>query len=250
MLLDSFAGRAAIAIHNARLYQEKSALYDVSRAITSSGRLEEVLDKIWHAMRPLIPAESALLFRWDPEAGELSLGGSFGYDKVFLKEQRFTFRQREGYPGWVAATRQSLLISDVAVRPDFPPKYPEMNNGKPLGSFAGVPLVVHDQFGRGLRLDQHHAASCSRNICACWKPWPSRSPITVEQARLFEETEFRAEEKTRLAGKLERRNQQLAAISLVTAAMRSKDDPETVLRLALTGVTGTAGLQLTPRFLL
>ena len=74
MLLDSFAGRAAIAIHNARLYQEKSALYDVSRAITSSGRLEEVLDKIWPAVRPLIPAESALLFRWDPEAGELWLG--------------------------------------------------------------------------------------------------------------------------------------------------------------------------------
>ena len=164
MLLDSFAGRAAIAIHNARLYQEKSALYDVSRAITSSGRLEEVLDKIWRAMRPLIPAESALLFRWDPEAGELSLGGSFGYDKVFLKEQRFTFRQREGYPGWVAATRQSLLISDVAVRPDFPPKYPEMNNGKPLGSFAGVPLVVRDQLvgvfaltstARGVLLEEH-----------------------------------------------------------------------------------------------
>ena len=66
--------------------------------------------------------------------------------------------------------------------------------------------------------------------------------MAVEQARLFEETEFRAEEKTRLAGKLERRNQQLAAISLVTAAMRSKDDPETVLRLALTGVTADTGL--------
>ena len=104
-LLESFAGRVAIAIHNARLYREKSALYDVSRAITSSGRLEEVLDEIWRAMRPLIPAESALLFRWDPEAGELLVGGSFGYDKTFLQEQRFAFRPREGYPGWVAATR-------------------------------------------------------------------------------------------------------------------------------------------------
>ena len=59
---------------------------------------------------------------------------------------------------------------------------------------------------------------------------------------------MRAEEKTRLAGKLERRNQQLAAISLVTAAMRSEDDPETVLRLALTGVTADAGLSFSRAF--
>ena len=70
-LLESFASRATIAIYNARLYQEKSALYDVSKAITTSNGLDEMLEKIWRATQQLIPAEAAILFRWDGGSGEL-----------------------------------------------------------------------------------------------------------------------------------------------------------------------------------
>ena len=117
-----------------------------------------------------------------------------------------------------------------------------MNRGKLLGSFAGVPLIVRNQLVGVFALTSTVRGALRLEHLRLLEALAEQIAIAVEQARLFEETEQRADEKARLADKLERRNQQLAAIGKVTAAMRSEDDPETVLRLALTGVTADAGL--------
>lgn len=113
------ASHAAIAVSNARLYEEArkqveylSFLHDTSRHLTSSLDMREILQQLLQRVVTLLGVEAGSIGLIDDERGELvfevAVGG--GADAV----QGVALKLGEGIAGWVALTGEAAVVQDVA----------------------------------------------------------------------------------------------------------------------------------------
>ncbi len=81
----TFASYAAVAIENARLYDQaqeqayaSAALLQVAQAVASLGNLDEILETIMRTMPILVGIQRAALYLWDPIEGSYTSSHEFG----------------------------------------------------------------------------------------------------------------------------------------------------------------------------
>lgn len=222
-VLSSFASRVSIAIQNAKRFEEKNALLDVSKNIGSDLRWEEITKKVFESTRKLIAFERGLLFLWDKAQRKLVVEGSMGYDPEFLEKEGFKFKLGEGYTGRIAELRKPLLISDTHEPREITAKYTNIAFGLELRSYVGIPLIIRDELIGVFALTSSIPAAFHEEHIQLLTALSSQITVAYDQARLFRETDRRAA--------------QLGAINQIAVAMRGEDDPKTVIRIALTGAT-------------
>ena len=152
-LASALAAQAAIAIENARLYEEShrrleqmTALFEVGKALVSSLDLQEVLGRICRETTRLFRVTSAYVSRWDeaegtntviaeyigPEASPLEQISDLGV--VYRTREHLAERLRQGLP-------YVMHLSD----PNLPPeerRYLEQYDGK---SVLVLPLVAREK---------------------------------------------------------------------------------------------------------
>ncbi len=130
-LLQTFAGQAAVAIENARLFdmtdqqlalrvQELDTMQRIDQALNRTLDLRSVVDITmdW-ALRKSGATAGALLMR-DREAGTLKVVASYGYPQDSpLDEEGVTLPDDEGVLGRVVRSAQPSLITDVSIDPDY-----------------------------------------------------------------------------------------------------------------------------------
>jgi signal transduction histidine kinase len=131
-LLETFAGQAAIAIENARLFdmtdqqlalrvQELDTMQRIDQELNRTLRLEAVVDITmdW-AMRKSGASAGALLMR-DRERGELRVIAAYGYEDgtPFKQGEDAVFSDDWGVVGRVVRSAQPSLITDVEIDPDY-----------------------------------------------------------------------------------------------------------------------------------
>jgi PAS domain S-box-containing protein len=148
-----FAAQAAIAIENARLYTmtarqltEMTALYDISRAVALSLKLDDHLHGLLERLAHIMGAQRTMVGLVGPsETGRLRL--HVGYDPSRADPWlRHLDLLPERYPEIqeVMWTRRPLVISDVSTEPLLAPIREHL---EPLGlrSLMVLPLVVREQ---------------------------------------------------------------------------------------------------------
>lgn len=195
---EHLADHAAIAITNARLFQderrraqEMAAINEINRTITASLDLETTLTAILENVQQIVPYFVAEICLWDAAQEIMFTRGSAG-DATYRTEMGGFYHLDEGYTGWIAHHRQPLLIPDTSARQDVRPKLDLLD--RPLRSYLGMPLLVGDELVGTLELASDEVGAYSQADLTTLQTFASQTAIALENARLYEAQRRQAEE--------------------------------------------------------
>lgn len=189
-VLTTIATQAAVAIENARLFQEvhrhlqeTQMLFDVSKRITGVLALQDLLQSIIQAAIHSIPAaERGSLHLLDEESGHLVIRAYVGYGPDIVEETRL--RRGEGYAGWVTQHQEPLLIHDV--RDDDRAVYVG-DLAKAIKSGICVPLLVKGQGIGAISLDNRTTTHAfTQEDVRILTTFAGPAALAIESARLYE----------------------------------------------------------------
>jgi GAF domain-containing protein/ActR/RegA family two-component response regulator len=216
-LLTRFADHAAIAIENARLFQEEQlrrqqveAVRVVTEDITRELDLAILLELIAHRAAELSKTTASVIYVWD-EAAQVLVPRAWHGFADWIRDLRL--RLGEGLAGTAAKRRERVQVSDYRTSPHAHPlvvKHTEMT------AAIAEPLLHHDRLvgvivitnqGSGRRFDEQDYTILSL--------FASQAAIAIENARLYEQVATHA-------GTLERRVRERTAE--VERANRAKSE--------------------------
>ncbi len=148
-LLSQFANQAAIAIQNARLYeqvrrraQELAALNKASQAISSTLNLDAVLQLVMAEVKSLVGSQGASVLLYDEDSDELEFSAVVGPSSEGLVGSRMS--ASAGIAGWVMQRGESVLVNDALTDPRFYDRIDRLT-GLTTRSILAVPLRVREE---------------------------------------------------------------------------------------------------------
>jgi len=199
-LLNLFAHQAAIAIQNARLFgeterraAEMATLTDVGKALSSTLRVEEVLELIYEQTRRVMHAEDMLIALYDEAKHEIECGFSTNPDDTAVGER---FPADTGATGYVIKQRKSLLARGDAMQLVRDLGIDIV--GQPAESWLGVPMLVGDRV-LGVIVVQHYTKPnvYDESHQALLETIASQAAIAIENARLYDQAQQEIAERKR-----------------------------------------------------
>ncbi|MCJ7620848.1 MAG: GAF domain-containing protein, partial [Anaerolineae bacterium] len=200
-LLSLFAGQAAIAIENARLYEgakdrlaELTALQEISLQLTRSLDSADVLDTVASSVLRLFQASDVHIFVYDRENDELSFAAG-AWDEPEKSRSPYRAPRKDGLTAQVARSGRPLLVNETRSHPLFVDYEGWRADMEAIGGF---PLKAHDRvigvfnvaFDSPHTFDEHELRLVG--LLA------DQAAIAIQNARLFAEQERRAREMTAL----------------------------------------------------
>jgi signal transduction histidine kinase len=200
-LVTTFADQAVIAIENVRLLQELQertrelqlsleevgALSEVSRAVSSSLNLHEVLDAVaGHAVN-LSKSDGCGVFEFNQARQALDVVASYNLSSEFLTSiQKTMIDLGKTTIGQAAERGQPLQVSDMADAHDHP--FREFSLKAGFRSLLTVPMRG-DGVTRGIVLLRRSPGEFDDRVVNLLTALASQSKIAIENARLFTEIE-------------------------------------------------------------
>jgi len=197
-LAEAFAAQAAIAIENARLYEQVtrhvkalSTLHEISQELTSTLEPDQVLHAIAEDTIKLTGAASSIFLLVDPEAQQMVLATGHGYSREHL--EGFTFEEFEaGISGWVRRERKPALAVDAQT--DARQTGIALQHAKQHGSRSLVtaPLWIKEEVvGTLTAVGTADTPVFTDETLELVVMLANQAAIAIENARLFEEIEER-----------------------------------------------------------
>lgn len=196
----AFASHAAIAIENARLFKETrrrlaelESLTAVSETLTGTLELQPLLENILNAACKAIPAaeKGSILLR-EVEHDHLHVRAQVGYENPELMQ--LPFDDSKGYSGRAFHEKRPILVRDSLAEYDVPfdQRLEEVNS---IRSAIVVPLIVKGEAIGAISLDNSTRVSAfDEGDLRLLVVFASSAAVVIENARLFEQTQRRAEE--------------------------------------------------------
>ncbi len=221
--------------------QKKVALVqEVSRALSETGDLDQLLILIMAKVCELMEAERSTLYLVTEDGRQLWSKVSQGGERVEIR-----LEVGEGIAGWVAQTREIVNIPDAYADQRFQPAV-DLKSGYrtrsilsvpmlgALGGLVGVLQVLNKQDGPFQRSDEELLLALA-----------SQAAIAIENARLYHSLVSQNQELQRARRDLERRSRELNALYEVekelSAALDLDDLLSRILAQAITVLGGGAG---------
>lgn len=182
---------AAGAFKNARIYQklqlrleETFTLMEISEAITSTLKLDEVLNLILANLSKIIGVQRCSIMLLNNERKSLTMRASLGLKKI---DRSRTISMGEGIAGWVAKKGEPLLIQDI----DKHPFYKRTKNEKYISkSLLSVPIRYKDTVIGVLNItnkkDQKAFTEVEQKLVSYYADQVS---IAIENANLYSQVE-------------------------------------------------------------
>jgi hypothetical protein len=238
-LFQMLAAQAAIAIENARLFEEArtrtarlDALSELSRTVTSSLDLQQVFDYIVRAAVDLLGLALARVYVWQNETGLLHLRASAGVPDL-IPYPRETFQPDEGVVGTVFRSLRVTTLSDAGTDP----QYAEQTWAREIGvkSVAVVPLLLGERAVGVLSVSRRAHRPFPADEISLLMSFAQHAAIAIENARLFHETE-------RLAQDNLLRLREISILNEIGMAMQGTMQLDALLEVILTGATFGGGL--------
>lgn len=208
-MAESLAGQGAVAIQNARLYEqlqgelivrkrtegeiqqsanEFSALYQIASDLATQQDLPALLKTIVDRASALLKASSGGIYLFDATRQELQVAVGTGFEVA--RGERL--EMGEGMAGRVAQTRQPLLVEDYRTWEHRTPKF----QGLPISAVVQVPmlcggeligvLAVHEVGDTGRKFTEGDARLLSL--------FAAQAASAVRNAHLLQQTSARAEQ--------------------------------------------------------
>ena len=218
--LEAFANQAAIAIENARLFEETSqralqlqTIEEVGRRVSSILDLDELLPYVAKAIQHNFGYYHVDVFLVDQATGYAVFKASNdpAMERVW-KEQGFRLKVgEEGMIGWVAHTGEALLANDVSQEPNYLPDelLPETR------SELVVPLKVEGRVVGVLDANSDKLNAFDEHDIFILQTLAGQAAIAIENARLYEAAQRELAERKRAERLLQALNQ--AAIAMERA---------------------------------
>ncbi len=222
-LLTSLAQQVALSMDNLRLVrdtQERAgqlqALNSASASLTSSLSSDQLVNTLLDQLLPILPYDTATL--WLRERDRLTVVATRGFSDV---------EQRQGLSIAVAdsalfkemgQTGQPILVKDVREDPRFPPVE------SPRLSWLGIPLISKGEMVGVLAVEKWQANYFTREQVQVGLTFASQSAVSLDNARLYEDSVKRATE-------LDQRSERLTTLNRFTSALTRSLDTEQILNL-------------------
>ncbi len=184
-LLFNFAHQAAIAIGNAKLYEDSlakikqlTALYDMGKTLSSTLDLDELFKKALELLKDHFGYTSCGILLLDEERNELYIKQIMGRNGEEGQKQRFRVGI-DGIVGWVAKTGEPFYAPDVSKEPRYLPK------GTSIKSGVVFPLKVRDQIFGVLNIESDEVNRFDEEDLKVLSSFASQLSISIENAQLF-----------------------------------------------------------------
>ncbi|MBN1484493.1 MAG: GAF domain-containing protein [Chloroflexia bacterium] len=199
VLFSTIANQVAVAIANARFYQqarrraeEMETLFSVSRILSTSLAPEDTWKAIFEATHRLLPYEAIEVCLYE-EQQEVLRPVLAGTQERFWHPDEGLYRLDEGYTGWIARNRRHLLVGDVREQEELRPKH-EQHAGIPLRSYLGVPMILAERFVGTMEVISSTPHSYNAHHANLLSSVATQAAAAVERSRLFSELAQRLQE--------------------------------------------------------
>ncbi len=212
--LTAFAGQAAIAFENARLYEEVNkrvdeltSLNEISQAITSTLDLEETLTIITENIKQRLQVDAASVVLFSESQGDLWFAAASGVAADFVQGKRIPLGQ--GIIGWVAEHGESVLVPDTTQDPRY---FAEFDNqsGFQAESILCVPLTAKGQTIGAMEAINKQKGMFDQEDLRLLTRLVGPAATAIDNARLFEKAQQEISERKRAEAELEAERSQLA----------------------------------------
>jgi PAS domain S-box-containing protein len=251
----SLAQQTALMLENARLYQaskqhsvQLQALTEVSTAITSNLKKEELIATLLDRLQAVIPFDTGTLWLRQKEGAprtkqsavdRMVVHAAHGFedsdqrvglavdiqDSELLKEMIQT-----GRPLWVANIQQDARFRALSMMEDFTAEAQNAPASTAPGperlSWLGVPLVSAAQVIGVIALEKAEPNFYSQDDIQVISAFAGQAAIGLENAELYQESVDRALE-------LDKRSQTLAILNRLSSELSSSLDANTILDYAV-----------------
>ncbi len=204
-LLETFATHAAVAVENARLFEELQArtrdlarsveelraLGEVGQAVSSTLDLETVLTTIVTRAVQLSSTSAGVIYEYDEAAQEFHLRATHGVEPELDEVIQGTrIRLGEGALGRAGLTRAPVQVPDIPAEDAvILPLIRPILIGSGYRSLLAVPLLSEPEIIGGLLVWRREAGRFSAETVALLQTFATQSVLAIRNARLFREIE-------------------------------------------------------------
>jgi len=247
-VLSTIAGQAAMAIHNATLYNrvwemadEMAMLHNVSSVVTATLDLNVVLEAICAVAIQTGHADKSGVFLTSEDNQALTLVHSIGLSDDFVALHQNIRRSEPNGPSEVLDQHAPIAISDV--RTD--PRGRGWRTPAEVEGYVGlltVPLITNDQVIGFLAAFYQQPHLFGKSELDLMNTLANQAAVTVANVRLFQDVQARAQEMTRLA---EASRAFTASLDLTSVAEKVLTELDSVLKpdvIALAFITSDGTL--------
>ncbi|MGQ9811438.1 MAG: SpoIIE family protein phosphatase, partial [bacterium] len=182
-MLASLADQIAIALDNAALYQrvkreikERELLYEVSKRISSSLDLNEVMGLILDSLQEVVRYDAGGIYLVDPDSSQIVAVTTRGYDPE--AEKRVELKFGEGIVGWVANNQNPVIVPNVSRDERY------LAVRESTQSEVVVPLMVGDRIVGIINLESDRLDAFTDEHVNLIKTFGSQAAISIERAKL------------------------------------------------------------------
>ena len=208
-VLADFATPAAIAIGNARLFEEARgyalrlrALQEVNLAVSASLDLDAILDTLTRTAADFFRAELATVWVAD-DAGRWLERRSVSGDPALVSDLVGRLDWGRGVIGWIAARQMPVMAADLSADESAEYRAWALRHG--LSAFTGMPLAVGGRLLGVLTLNRRGSSPLSSEEVAMLHAMAAQAAIALDNARLY--------------GAATARGQRLTAVSRLTESL-------------------------------
>jgi signal transduction histidine kinase/ActR/RegA family two-component response regulator len=184
-LFYNFAHHAAVAIGNAKLYEDSlekithlTMLYEIGKTLSPTLDIDEGLMNAMELLRTQLNYPLCALLSLNPETNELTIWKIAGRDYKEVKDRRYRVGV-DGIVGWVAHTGDPLYVQDTSRDTRYIGGWPGMR------SEAAFPLKVRDQVIGVLDVESNEINGFDEENLKVLASFASQVGIYIENARLF-----------------------------------------------------------------
>jgi signal transduction histidine kinase/ActR/RegA family two-component response regulator len=184
-LLYTFAHQAAIAIGNAKLYEDSlakikqlTALYEIGKTLSSTLELDELFKKALELLKDRFSYAACGILLLEKKKDELYIKQVKGRD--IEESKKFKFRVGiDGIVGEVAKTGEPYYAPDVSKDPRYIPWGPSIK------SEAAFPLKIRGQVFGVLNIESEELNGFDEEDLKVLSSFASQMSISIENAQLF-----------------------------------------------------------------
>ena len=205
-LVKTFAGQAAIAIDNVRMFNEtkealgrQTAMSEILRVISRSPtNVQPVFDTIAAAALRLCEAVSALVFTFDGELLHLAAGANLNADSAEAWRRAFPRRpSRDTAAARAVLTGKVVMIPDTLEDPDYMIGATAAATG--FRSALAVPLIRDEKPIGVIGVGKPEPGPFHENQITLLQTFADQAVIAIENARLFNETTEALDQQTAIS---------------------------------------------------
>jgi signal transduction histidine kinase/response regulator of citrate/malate metabolism len=190
-LLQALADQTAVALENARLYQEVqhrarelSTLNQAGRTMASTLDLNTVLQQVMAEAKTMLSAEGVAVLLCEPDSGELVFAAVASPSAEIMIGSQVPLNT--SIAGWTVREKKATLIKDAQQDERFYERIDAIT-GLTTHSVLAVPLIFGDKVTGVIEATNKVSGSFGQHDLGLLEALASSAAIAIENARLYKE---------------------------------------------------------------